>query len=158
MSDGRAADEKGVEVAELMREVRQRVRARLATADLDEATGLRLQALGDDAEVDADLLGRLLSGGCGWNVSPDYRILTHRTGLARRLVLLLKGLVRPVVRLYTDQIVDRQAQLNSYLLHLTHGLVRELVRMETEAAALRERCDALERRLAQRSGGSETGA
>ena len=59
-----------------------------------------------------------------WNISPDYRIETHRKGLSARLVVLAKTLVRPLVRLYTDQPLSRQAQINQYLLHLCHHLAR----------------------------------
>jgi hypothetical protein len=147
-----------VSVPELMREVRARVEARLALAGPDEAARLRLQLLGDGAEIDPELLSRILSGHPGWNVSPDYRIRTHRTGFSRRMVLMLKALVRPGVRLYTDQILERQAQLNSYLVTVCHALMGELARVEDAQAALRQRCEALERKLQQRGQDPGTGA
>jgi hypothetical protein len=57
------------------------------------------------------------------------------------------------VRLYTDHLLSRQAQINQYLLHLTHNAVRELVRVELENAALRRRFEAKERQAP--AGGAE---
>ena len=59
------------------------------------------------------------------------------------LVVLLKKLVRPWIRLYTDHPLSRQAQINLYMHYLCHNLVRELVRLQIEAAALRNRLSAL---------------
>ena len=143
--DGRA------DVARIMERLRERIGTRrqhtLATGGLEEAVRLRLQDLVDEADVDPELLARLLTPGRGWNISVDYRVQSHRRGLSRRLVLLLKALVRPVVRLYTDQILVRQTGLNAYLVHACHRLLRDLVRLEAEGSALRTRCQSLERRL-----------
>jgi hypothetical protein len=143
--DGRA------DVARIMQRLRDRISSRrertLTEGRLDDAVKLRLQEMVDEAELDSELLARLLAPGKGWNISIDYRVQSHRRGLSRHLVLLLKALVRPVVRLYTDQILARQAQLNAYLVHTCHRLVRDLVRVEAEGSALRARCESLERRL-----------
>jgi hypothetical protein len=115
--------------------------------ELEVRAAARLQAYADEGEVDSELMARLLAGGQGWNVSPDYRVETHRRGLSARLVLLVKSLVRPFVRLYTDFLVARQAQINVYLVRLCEGLTREVVRLEARNAALAARCEASERRL-----------
>jgi hypothetical protein len=81
-----------------------------------------------------------------WNISTDYRIETHRAGYGAKAVVLLKKLVRPWVRLYTDQPLSRQAQINLYLHYLGHNLVREVVRLQVESAALRNKVEALEKR------------
>ena len=59
--------------------------------------------------------------------------------------MLLKKLVRPWVRLYTDHPLNRQAQINLYLHYLGHNLVREMVRLQVETAALRNRCEVLQK-------------
>jgi hypothetical protein len=46
--------------------------------------------------------------------------------------------------LYTDHVLNRQAQLNLYMVYLCHNLVRELVRLQLDHTALRNRCDRLE--------------
>jgi hypothetical protein len=139
-----------VDVAELMSRIRERIRGRrdlglYTDEEVEELTALKLQAFADDAGIDPELLARLMAPNHDWNISTDYRVLTHRRGLGARLVVLLKKLVRPWVRLYTDHPLSRQAQINLYLHYLGHNVVRELVRLQVEAAALRNRVAALEK-------------
>jgi hypothetical protein len=143
-SDGR------VDVAQVMARIREKIRGRrdlgLYTDDeVQELTALKLQAFADDAGIDPELLARLMADNHNWNISTDYRIETHRAGYGARAVVLLKKLVRPWVRLYTDHPLSRQAQINLYLHYLGHNLVREVVRLQVETAALRNRVEALER-------------
>jgi hypothetical protein len=153
-----------VDVAEVMGRIRERIRGRrdqgLYTDDeVDELYALKVQAFADEAEIDPDVLARLMAPNHNWNISPDYRIETHRQGFSARWVLGLKKLVRPWVRLYTDQIIGRQAQLNLYMVHLCHNAVRELVRLQLEHTALRNRCERLEAEVkAIRGGGGAPGA
>ncbi|MGD8894737.1 MAG: hypothetical protein PVJ73_01760 [Acidobacteriota bacterium] len=141
-SDGR------VDVAAIMGRIREKIRGRrdrglYTDEEVEELSALRLQAFADDAGIDPDLLARLMAPNHNWNISTDYRIETHRAGPAARLVVLLKKLVRPWIRLYTDQPLSRQAQINLYLHYLCHNLVRELVRLQIEHTAVRNRLDAL---------------
>jgi hypothetical protein len=141
-SDGR------VDVAAIMAGIREKIRGRrdrglYTDEEVEELSALRLQAFADDAGIDPDLLARLMAPNHNWNISTDYRIETHRAGPAARLVVLLKKLVRPWVRLYTDQPLSRQAQINLYLHYLCHNLVRELVRLQIEHTAVRNKLDAL---------------
>jgi hypothetical protein len=143
-----------VDVAQVMAGIREKVRGRrdlgLYTDDeVQELTALRLQAFADDAGIDPELLARLMADNHNWNVSTDYRIETHRQGFGARAVVWLKKLVRPWVRLYTDQPLSRQAQINLYLHYLSHNLVREVVRLQLETAALRNRLEA-----SQKGGGA----
>ena len=64
----------------------------------------------------------------------------------------MKKLVRPWVRLYTDHILNTQAQLNLYMVHLCHNLVRELTRRELDHTTLRNRCEQLEKEVARLGG------
>jgi len=135
-----------VEVAAIMARIREKIRGRrdrglYTDEEVEELSALRLQAFADDAGIDPDLLSRLMALNHNWNISTDYRIETHRAGPAARLVVLLKKLVRPWVRLYTDQPLSRQAQINLYLHYLCHNLVTELVRLQIEHTALRNRFD-----------------
>jgi hypothetical protein len=144
-----------VDVAEVMSRLREKIRGRrdlglYTDEEVEELTALKLQAFADDAGIDPELLARLMAPNHNWNISTDYRIETHRKGLGARLVVHLKKLVRPWVRLYTDHPLSRQAQINLYLHYLGHNLVRELVRLQVEHAALRNRLDAL---LKERAGG-----
>ena len=135
-----------VDVAAIMAGIREKIRGRrdlglYTDEEVEELSALRLQAFADDAGIDPDLLSRLMADNHNWNISTDYRIETHRGGLKGRLVVLLKRLVRPWVRLYTDHPLSRQAQINLYLHYLCHNLVRELVRLQIEHTALRNRFD-----------------
>jgi len=148
-----------VDVAEVMSRLREKIRGRrdrglYTDEEVEEQTALKLQAFADDAGIDPELLARLMAPNHNWNISTDYRVETHRRGVGARLVVLLKKLVRPWVRLYTDQPLSRQAQINLYLHYLGHNLVRELVRLQVEHAALRNKVAALEEgRHAAKEGG-----
>jgi hypothetical protein len=137
-----------VDVAAVMARLRDKIRGRrnlglYTDEEVEELVALKLQAFADDAGIDPELLARLMAPNHNWNISPDFRIETHRRGLGSRLVVLLKRFVHPWVRLYTDQPIGRQAQINLYLHYLGHNLVREVVRLQVETAALRNRLDAL---------------
>ena len=143
-----ATSEGRVDVAALMARIREKIRGRrdlglYTDEEVEELVALKLQAFADDAGVDPELLARLMADNHNWNISTDYRIETHRQGWGARTIVALKQLVRPFVRLYTDQPLSRQAQINLYLHYLGHNVVRELVRLQVEHAALRNRVDAL---------------
>jgi hypothetical protein len=147
-----------VDVTQVMSRIREKIRGRrdlglYTDEEVEELTALKLQAFADDAGIDPELLARLMAPNQNWNISTDYRIETHRKGIGARLVVHLKKLVRPWIRLYTDQPLSRQAQINVYLHYLGHNLVRELVRLQVEHAALRNRVDALLKELEAKEGG-----
>lgn len=151
-----------VDVAQVMARIREKIRARrdqglYGDDEVEELTALKLQAFADEAEIDPELLARLMAPNHNWNISVDYRIQTHRAGPAARLIVLVKKLVRPWVRLYTDHVLNRQAQINLYLHYLCHHLVRELVRLQLDHTALKNRCQRLEEERA-RTAGSQAGS
>lgn len=143
MSDPFATKDGRVDVASVMAALREGIRRRRDEALFDgtpaeETVARRLKALADEAELDDELLERLLHDDPRWNLTPDYRIATHRRGLSKSLVVGLKRLVRPLVRLYTDPIVERQRQVNLYLLHVVHALLDETTRLHQALAALKK--------------------
>jgi len=149
---GFVAERAQVDVAEIMEHIRGLIRRRSGQGpeseqEIEARATARLQAYADEGEIDSELMARLLAGGQGWNVSADYRIETHRRGLSARLVVLTKSLIRPLVRLYTDFVIARQAQINVYVVRLCEGLSREVVRLEARNAALLKRCEVAEHRL-----------
>jgi hypothetical protein len=151
-----------VDVAAVMARLRDKIRGRrdlglYTDEEVEELVALKLQAFADDAGIDPELLTRLMAKNHNWNISPDYRIETHRRGFGARLVVFLKRFVHPWVRLYTDQPLGRQAQINLYLHYLGHNLVREVVRLQVETAALRNRLDALAKERGGESPGSGRG-
>jgi len=128
-----------VDVMRIMETIRDDIRRRRDALPVAEAVTERMRTLADETEIDAELLGPLLRGEAGWNLNPDYRIPTHRVGVARFLVLTLKRLVGPIVRLYTDPLVERQAQINLYLLHVVEALLMETARLQRTVDSLRPR-------------------
>ena len=108
--DGRSSDGR-IDVAEVMGAHPREASAASATEGLytddevEELTALKLQAFADEAEIDPELLARLMATDHNWNISTDYRIETHRQGFGARVIVLLKKLVRPLVRLYTDHLL-----------------------------------------------------
>jgi len=134
MADPFAPKDGSVDVSEVMEAIRERIRRRTDAAPLEEAVARRLRALADSDQLDPLLLEHFLAGDGRWNLSPDYKIVTHRRGLAASLVVGAKRLLRPFVRFYTDPIVERQAQINLYLLHVIETLLEETTRMRRDLA------------------------
>ncbi len=144
MGDPLPSQDGRLDVARLMEELREGIRQRREDALFDgtpveETVVRRLKALADEAQLDGEVLERLLRGDPRWNLSPDYRIATHRRGLSGALVVGLKRVVRPIVRLYTDPVVERQRQINLYLLQVVQALLDETTRLHQALAKLKER-------------------
>lgn len=146
-----------VDVVRIMKEIREsiqkkRERGLYTDEEVESLTALRLRAFAAGAMIDDKLLERLLGPSHDWNIRVDYLIRTTRRGLPARLLLLVKKLVRPVVRLYTDHVLNRQAQLNLYFAHLVHDNIQETARLELETQLLRHRLDKLEKAQGVRGG------
>ena len=138
-----------MDVAGIMKEIREAIQKKreqgiYTDEEVESLAALRLRAFAEEARIDDKLLKRLLGESHDWNISVDYLIRTTRTGLAAKLLVLGKKLVRPFVRLYTDHLLNRQAQLNLYFAHLLHNNIRETARLQLENQALRHRLKALE--------------
>jgi hypothetical protein len=149
-----AQDPPEVDVLDVMAAVEARVSARREPGpgeDLEALVERRLLEYAEGGDLDPELLARLLSGDDSWNLNPDYRIRSHRRGLDRLLVVGLKRLVRPLVRLYSDPVVERQGQINAWLARLSRGLTLEVLRGEQARRRLESRIEELERRLAGRA-------
>jgi hypothetical protein len=137
------------DVVRIMERIREENRRRreaglFTDEELEELARGRFRAAADKAYIDPRLLDRFLDPGHDWNIATDYIIRTHRKGLGAQLSLLGKRIVTPLVRLYTDHVLDRQTQVNQYLFHLLTNAVREVVRLEMKVATLERRCEALE--------------
>ena|SRR6266545_7294566 len=136
-------------VVQIMSEIREqnrlnRERGIFTEEVLDDLARARLRDFAQTAHIDPRLLDRFLDPGHDWNIATDYIVRTHRHGPAARLSLVGKRLVRPLVRLYTDHLLNRQTQINQYFCEVLHHSVREVVRLEAQVAALRKRCEELE--------------
>ena len=142
-------EEPEVDVVQIMKEIREGIQRKRAQGvytdeEVDSLAALRLRTWGEEAQIDDKLLQRLLGPSHDWNIATDYEVLTTRTGLSARLLILTKRLVRPFVRLYTDHLLNRQAQINLYLAHLVHHAVRETARLQVENRSLEHRLSRLE--------------
>ncbi len=143
-TDPMAADP--VDVAAIMVEIREGIERRRRQGfrtpeDIEELIAQRLRFFGERADIDPSLLKQILHPSHDWNISVDYPVRTPRQGLSGQLLLLAKRIVRPFVRLYTDHVFNRQAQLNLYLMYFLQDSVREAVRLEIELAQVRQRLD-----------------
>jgi hypothetical protein len=147
MADPEAAP--AVDVVQIMREIRQAIQTKRAQGiytdeEVAHLTALRLRSSGAEAEIDETLLRGLLAESHAWNIATGYAIRTTRTGPFARVLILAKTVVRPFVRLYTDHVLNRQAQLNLYFAHVLHDSIKETARLQVEVQALRHRVKVLE--------------
>jgi len=141
--------EDAVDVVRIMKEIRESIQKKreegiYTDEEVDSLTAQRLRTFGEEAQIDPKLLERLLGPSHDWNIAVDYLIRTTRRGPFARLLILAKKVVRPFVRLYTDHLLNRQAQLNLYFAHLLHDNIRETARLQVELQALRHRLKQLE--------------
>jgi hypothetical protein len=114
--------------------------------DLAREVELELRDLATRSGIPLELADRLLVDGDAWNIDPDYRISSHRNGPSF-LIIWCKKLLRPFVRLYTDFLVNRQAQLNLYHFRAIRVLVRDLALLRRDQLDQRHKLAALEREI-----------
>jgi hypothetical protein len=122
-----------------MREVRAAVAAGRAAQDdpsdeVDVSFDVRLRALMADLPLDPRLARQLFHPSNDWNLDADAPAVPERAW-----PLAWARLVRPLVQLYTDHPLRRQAQLNVYLVTLLRRSYRETVRLQLEVQTLRRR-------------------
>ncbi len=139
-----------VDVSQIMAQIRKRIeekqKAGIYTEEgIAELAEARILQFAEDAEIDSALLERLMSPDHSWNINPGYVISTHRSGIQAKLIVCAKKMVRPFIRLYSDHLISRQAQINQYFVHLIHNLVREITRLQINHSNLVYRVDRLER-------------
>jgi len=139
-----------IDVAEIMERIRERIAEKRKSGvyteeGIAELTDAKIMEFAEEADIDSVLLERLRSPDHSWNISSSYVITTHRTGPKAKMIVMLKKLVRPFIRLYTDQIIGRQAQINQYFAHIIHNIVRETTRSQIRQDAMQARVDRLER-------------
>jgi hypothetical protein len=142
-------DVQPVDVAAIMSEIRESIRRKrqqgIYTDEESESLALqRLRSAAEQAQIDPRLVDAIMGPSHDWNIAADYTIQTTRTGAFAALLVLAKKLVRPFVRLYTDHLIKRQAQLNLYFAYLLHDTLRETARQQIELQALRHRLALLE--------------
>lgn len=152
------------DVVRIMKEIRESIQRKrqqgiYTDEEVEALANVRLRAWADGAAIDPGLLDLLMHPSHDWNIASDYQIQTTRSGLGAWLIVTAKKLARPLVRLYTDHVLNRQAQLNLYFYYLLKSAVCETARLQVEQQALRSRVeelrrerDALEARMAALEG------
>ena len=139
-----------VDVVRIMKEIRQGIQEKRARGiytdeEVESLAALRLRSSGEEARIDDKLLERLLGESHDWNIHTDYLIRTTRTGPSARLLILAKKLVRPFVRLYTDHLLNRQAQINLVEWYFLQDSVRRTLHLELEVRRLQHEIELLKR-------------
>ena len=140
-----------IDVARLVDDIREEISRRRAAGDLtaEDVEWLideRLKASIAKASIDDVLAKRLQHDSHDWNVDTGYEIRTKRPGLFGSLVRAAKSLVRPFVRLYTDHILNRQAQINLAVWHILIDSVDRATALEMEVRKVGKEVDDLKGR------------
>jgi len=141
----------GSDIERIVDDVRAEIAARrergdFTPEDVETAFEARLRAFIAEARIDPKLGERLLHESHDWNIDSGYAIRSGRPGIAGTAVRLAKHAVRPIVRLYTDHIVNRQAQINLVVWHFLIDSVRRTLHLELELKRLQHEIDTLKRR------------
>jgi len=136
-------DHPPLDVAKIVNEIREEIRSRraagdLTTEDIEWLLERRLKASIAKARIDESLAARLLHESHDWNTDTGYEIRTTRQGFAGALIRAAKMMVRPFVRLYTDHILNRQAQINLAIWHVLLDSVEHGTALEMEILKLRK--------------------
>jgi len=136
------------DVARLVEDIRQEIdvrrsRGEFTPEDIEALFDQRLRAYVAEAKIDPRLGDRLRHESHDWNIDAGYGIRSSRQGVAGAAVRAAKRAVRPFVRLYTDHILNRQAQINLVVWHFLLDSVRRTLLLELEVKRLQHEIDTL---------------
>ena len=139
----------GVDVEEVMREVRRRIAEKkdglLSDAEVRQIAEHRLDPVLDKADVSARLLKELLDDPARWGYAFDADTLYRSSrGSVGQALERIRAWLRPVQKLFWNpnpmiSALSRQADLNSTYVHLLHNLSLEVTRLNLELQDLRNR-------------------
>lgn len=138
------------DIVTLVEQIRADVDAKRARG---EATPEDIEAIFDDrlrgyiaaAKIDPALGVELRHESHDWNIDTGYPIRTNRSGVSGALIRAAKTVARPFVRLYTDQLLKRQAQINLVEWYFLLDSVRRTLHLELEVRRLRHEIELLKR-------------
>jgi len=147
----------GVDVEEVMRQVRRRIQEKkqgvLSDAEVREIEEHRLERVLEAHDLKSGLLAELLRDPARWNFSfePEAIYRSSRGGTGGALESL-RRLLRPVQKLFWNptpmiSALSRQSDLNQTYVHLLHNLVLEVTRLNLEVQELKNRTLQLQGRL-----------
>jgi hypothetical protein len=149
-----------VDVATVMRDIRAQIdekkrRGLFTEAELREIGEHRLEPVLDAHDLKSGLLAELLASPSRWNYAFDpSSVYRSSRGGAGRVLEALRGLLRPIQKLFWNPnpmiaALCRQADLNTYYVHLLHNLTLEVTRQNLEVQELKNRSLHLQGRLDQ---------
>ena len=147
----------GVDVDELMRQVRETIAEKKGTLytdeELREIAERPLEPVLDAHDFKSGLLAELLGGASRWNYAfgPDTVYRSSR-GAVGRLLAAVRGALRPVQKLFWNptpmiSALSRQSDLNATYVHLLHNLTLAVTRQSLEIHDLKNRLLQLQGRL-----------
>jgi len=136
------------DVSRLVDDLRQQIdlrrsRGEFNPEDIEALFDERLRRYIAEAKIDSKLGERLRHESHDWNIDSGYQIRTTRSGAGGALIKLAKQMVRPFVRLYTDHIFNRQAQINLVVWHFLLDSIDRTLRLELEVKKLRHEIDVI---------------
>jgi hypothetical protein len=147
----------GVDVDEVMREVRRRIALKkdglLSDAEVRQIAEHRLDPVLDKADVSSRLLKELLDDPARWGYAFDAETLYRSSrGSVGQALERIRSWLRPVQKLFWNpnpmiSALSRQADLNVTFVHLLHNLSLEVTRLNIELQDLRNRNLQLQGRL-----------
>ena len=146
-----------VDVEEIMRGIRKRIvekkQGLYSDEEIDEIAGHRLDAVLDAHEFNSDFVADFRDTPGRWNFAfgPETLYRSSR-GAVGQLLETLRRVLRPVQKLFWNpnpmiSALSRQADLNSYYVHVLHNLTAELTKLNLELQELKNRHLQLQGRL-----------
>jgi len=146
-----------VDVDAIMRLIRKRIEEKkqglYTDEEIREIAEHRLDAVLDAHEFNSDFIADLRSQQGRWNYTfgPETIYRSSHGGVGQ-LLEKLRGLLKPVQKLFWNpnpmiSALSRQADLNSYYVHLLHNLAVEVTKLNLELQDLKNRNLQLQGRL-----------
>lgn len=140
----------GVDVRQVMAEVRRRIEERktrglLSDAEIREIAERRLRPILDPHDFKSSLLPELLGQSERWNYSFDAETVYRSSrGTVGQLLERIRGVLGPLQKLFWNpnpmiSALSRQADLNTYYVHLLHNLSAEMTRLNLQVQNLTQR-------------------
>lgn len=140
----------GVDVRQVMAEVRRRIEERkaqglLSDAEIREISERRLHPILDPHDFKSSLLPELLGQSERWNYSFDAETVYRSSrGTVGQFLERIRGVLRPLQKLFWNpnpmiSALSRQADLNTYYVHLLHNLSAEMTRLNLQVQNLTQR-------------------
>ncbi len=97
--------------------------------------------------MNLDQLRDLYDEDNGWNIDENYPVKTHRSGIKGRIIPVIKKILRPLTRLYTDPILYRQKLINYYFMNIIASSYKTFFDLKNLENFMISKLDSIERDL-----------